>query len=85
MKIEKNGLTKEIATGYSWKSLLFGALYPAARGDVKGFFVQIVLGFISFGLSWLFVPFKYNSIYLERMISDGWQIIDVENEILIKE
>lgn len=74
MIITKNGLDKKIATGYSWKSLLFGCLYPAARGDMKGMIIQGFLAVITFGLSWLIVPFYYNKRYLERMISNGWKI-----------
>ena len=74
MIITKNGLEKNIATGYSWKSLLFGCLYPAARGDFKGLGIQAFLAILTFGLSWLVVPFYYNKRYLERMISDGWMI-----------
>ena len=76
MKIEKNGMIKEIATGYSWKSLFFGVLYPATRGDYKGFVIQLTLAFITGGISWLFVPFAYNTNYLERMISKGWRVVN---------
>jgi hypothetical protein len=72
--LEKNGFKKKVATGYSWKSLLFGVLYPASRGDIKGFIIQIVLALVSGGLSWLFVPFKYNKIYLDRLVSEGWAL-----------
>lgn len=74
MKIEKNGMTKKIATGYSWKSLFFGCFYCAARGDLKGLIIQGFLAIITGGLSWLIVPFFYNKRYLERMVSDGWII-----------
>lgn len=72
--IEKNGLTKKVATGYSFKSLFFGIFYPASRGDFKGVIIQSILGIVTCGLSWIFVPFAYNKIYLERMISKGWSI-----------
>lgn len=72
--VKKNGLTKKVATGFSFKSLLFGVFYPAARGDFKGFAIQFALGLFTFGLSWIVVPFRYNKIYLERLISDGWEI-----------
>jgi hypothetical protein len=72
--VKKNGLTKKVATGYSFKSLLFGVFYPAARGDFKGFAIQLALGLFTCGLSWIVVPFRYNKIYLERLISDGWEI-----------
>jgi hypothetical protein len=72
--VEKNGLEKKVSTGYSWKSLFFGIFYPASRGDLKGFVIQLCLAFFTWGISWLFVPFKYNKIYLDRLISDGWKL-----------
>lgn len=74
IKLHKNGHIKEISKGYSFKSLFFGCFYPAARGDFKGFFIQLALGAITGGLSWLVVPFTYNKIYLERLINNGWYI-----------
>ena len=72
--LKKNGLKKVVSTGFSWKSLFFGVFYPAARGDFKGFFIQLALGIFTGGLAWLVIPFTYNSKYLERMVSDGWEI-----------
>lgn len=74
--LHKNGITKKVAEGYSWKSLFFGVLYPAYRGDFKGFVIQFVLAMITFGLSWLFVPFFYNKTYLNRCVDNGWGTID---------
>lgn len=74
MIITKNGLEKRLSTGYSWKCLLFGVFYAASRGDYKGFIIQSVLAIVTGGLSWLVVPFTYNKRYLERMVSDGWEI-----------
>jgi hypothetical protein len=70
--LKKNGITKKVATGFSWKSLLFGCLYAAARGDFKGFFIQIVLSLITGGFYWLFIPFFYNKLFLKRLITDGY-------------
>jgi hypothetical protein len=72
--IEINGLEKRIATGFSWKSLFFGCLYPAAKGDIKGFIIQLILAFCTMGMSWVITPFVYNRRYLERMIEKGWKI-----------
>lgn len=74
MIIHKNGYSKNISTGYSWKSLFFGVLYPAFRGDFKGFIIQSLLYTITGGLMWFFVPFYYNKNYLNRMIDKGWKI-----------
>jgi len=72
--LQKNGFKKEVSTGYSWKCLMFGSFYAASRGDMKGFVIQSALALFTFGLSWLFVPFTYNKIYLDRCINDGWML-----------
>lgn len=70
----KNGFRKEVATGYSWKCLIFGSFYAASRGDMKGFVIQSALAVITGGIAWLFIPFTYNKIYLERCINNGWML-----------
>jgi hypothetical protein len=73
IKLEKNGYKKTIPTGFSWKSLLFGCLYPLCINDPVGALVQFALSFITFGVSLIFVPFIYNRKRLERMINQGWR------------
>jgi hypothetical protein len=76
ISLEKNGISRKVATGYSWKSLLFGILYPIARGDFKGFVFQLILALLSFGLAWLIIPFFYNNVFITRLIQDGWKPVD---------
>ena len=76
MILIKNGLTKEVPTGFSWTSLLFGAFVPLTRGDMKGFFIQSILAVFTIGLAWLIIPFTYNKKYLNRCINDGWVVKD---------
>lgn len=71
--LQKNGITKKVATGFSWKNLFFGCLYPIARGDTKGFFLQFGLAIITAGLCWFITPFFYNKIWLKRLIEDGYK------------
>lgn len=68
----KNGLIKKVPGGYSWTSLLFGCFVPLCRGDVKGFIIQFALAMLTFGASWLVVPFTYNKKYKERLLEEGW-------------
>lgn len=71
--LTKNGLSKKVSTGYSWKGLLFGCLYPVARGDYKGAFRHFCYASVTFGLSLLIVPFMYNKKYIKGLIVDGWK------------
>ena len=74
MIITKNGLTKEIPQGYSWTTLFFGVCVPLFRGDMKGFIIQSILATFTGGMAFIIISFKYNAIYLERMINKGWMI-----------
>jgi len=78
--LEKNGLRKKVSTGYSFKSLFFGFLYPIARGDYKGASRHFIYGCFTFGLNILFTPFLYNRKYIKEMIEKGWQPAE-ENDI----
>jgi hypothetical protein len=84
--LQKNGVTKNVATGFSWKSFFFGCLYPTARGDYKGLFIQWILAILTFGLSWFVVPFTYNKAYIKRLLIDGYTPSDYRSkEYLIRE
>ena len=83
--LSKNGLQKKVSTGYSFKSLLFGCLYPVARGDYKGSFRHFMYCSVSFGLSWFFTPFFYNKKYIKELIEKGYQPNDEKSdEYLVK-
>ena len=70
--LTKNGLTKKVVTGFSWKALLFGWLYPICIGDFKGAFRHFCYASVTFELSIFFVPFFYNSKKLKTLIEDGY-------------
>ena len=70
----KDGVTKEVKKGFSWTTLLFGSFVPLVRGDWFYFFISIVAAMLTFGISWLVFPFIYNRLYLERLLSKGYEI-----------
>ena len=71
--LSKNGAKKKVAVGFSWKSFFFGCMYPAARGDYKGFFIHFGLACVTLGGSAFVIPFTYNKAYVKRLIEGGWQ------------
>lgn len=78
MKHKRSGMAKEIPSGFSWTSLLFGVFVPLTRKDFKGFFIQLGMVFLfsMIGLPfvpWLIIPFIYNKFYKEMLESDGWE------------
>lgn len=71
--LEKNGIKKKVSTGYSWKLLLVGFLYPLCRGDYKGFLRHFLYTSIAFPVFLLVTPFLYNKKYIKSLIEDGWK------------
>lgn len=71
--LKKNGFTKKVSTGYSWKSLFFGVFYPMWRNDWRGVIYQTLLVIGSYGFCWAVVPFLYNKQYIKRLVNDGWK------------
>tara|TARA_R110002020_G_scaffold319338_3_gene535239 strand:- start:2508 stop:2789 length:282 start_codon:yes stop_codon:yes gene_type:complete len=81
----KNGLKKNVSTGYSWKCLMFGCLYPVCIGDFKGAFRHFCYASLTFGLSILFVPFFYNRKKLKSFLEDGYKPFgDKDEAYLVK-
>jgi len=62
------GALKTAPTGFSWTMLFFGCFVPLFRGDFKWFFISLCAAFISFGISWLIMPFIYNKKYLGNLL-----------------
>ena len=70
----RDGLTKAVPTGFSWTTFFFG-LFPALfRGDIFHTVLIFITALCTFGLSSLVWPFIYNGLYLNRMLSHGWQL-----------
>ncbi len=63
---------KEVAIGFSWTTLLFGAFVPLLRGDVVWFILFFILTIITAGIAWFFIPFMYNKMYIKKLISKGF-------------
>lgn len=70
--LTKNGLTKTTKQGFSWTTLFFGGLVPLFRGDVKWCIIWLLGNIPSFGILGWFMAFKYNKIYVENLIENGW-------------
>lgn len=70
------GLTKEVKKGFSWTTFFFGGFVPLFRGDLKWFFIMWILALISFGISWIVMPFIYNKKYMEGLMMKGFKIVN---------
>ncbi|MCY4263756.1 MAG: DUF2628 domain-containing protein [Gammaproteobacteria bacterium] len=80
MKLTKNGVTKEVPTGFSFTTLFFGFFPALFRGDLKWACIQLIANVaiaivtLGFGVivSWVIFAFIYNGRYLQDLQADGW-------------
>jgi hypothetical protein len=77
IKLQKNGVTKEVKVGFSWTVFCFGWLALAARGMIVP--ALITLG--TLGLAGLYYCFTINRIQARHMVVDGWVIDDADKEL----
>jgi|TARA_R100000501_G_C2608250_1_gene103462 hypothetical protein len=59
-------------TGFSWTTLFFSGLPALFRGHIAAFFVQWIVAFMTFGISWLIFPFFYNSWHQKYLVTKGF-------------
>jgi len=77
IKLQKNGVTKEIKVGFSWTTLFFGWLALAVRGMIVP--ALITLG--TLGLAGLYYCFTINRLQGRQMAADGWIVADADKEL----
>lgn len=74
--LEKNDSFKIAPVGFSWTTLIFGPIPALIRGDIKMSLLQLVFNILTYGISSLMFCFVYNKIYIEGLISDGYNVVD---------
>lgn len=71
----KNPSTNEIVTkkiGFSWTTLLFGYFVPLFRKDWKWFFIMLITGFLTSGISSIVLAFIYNKFHINDLLIKGF-------------
>jgi hypothetical protein len=66
-----NGHMETASVPWLW-TLCFGAFYFAVKGIWVHFFIGIVCGLITYGLSWLIYPFFASAIIRNHYLRNGW-------------
>ena len=80
IKHKDTGMMKNGAYGFSWTYLFFGWFVPVFRGELGVAALHALFTFLSFGL-WQFIfCFLYNKHYMTRMIEQGWELADTDEE-----
>ena len=57
VNLKRNLVIKSVPIGFSWTIVLFGSFVPLFRGDLKWFFIMILLGTMTLGFSKFFFMF----------------------------
>ena len=71
---KKNHIVKEAPVGFSWTTLIFGALVPLFRSDWGWFFIMLVANIITFSITSIIFAFIYNKIYIQNMMKKGFKV-----------
>jgi hypothetical protein len=74
-----NGYRVQVSdrAAFCW-TLLFGGLYFLARGSIRHFFIGLILGACTFGISWLIYPFLAANILRAMYYERGYREISTE-------
>ena len=76
----QNGYRVRVNDGASFiLTLLFGGFYFLARGSVRHFFLGLLLGLLTFGLSWLVYPFFAAGILRNMYFERGYNEVPTED------
>ena len=67
---KKNNIIKEAPVGFSWTVLFFGGFVPLVRGDWGWFFIMLIAGIVTFGISGIIFAFIYNRTYLQNSLTN---------------
>lgn len=70
-----SGIIKQAPVGYSWATLCFPTLPALFRGDIKGFFIQLLLNVLILPI--FIFPSIYNKQYIVRLLGRGFQVKSV--------
>ena len=76
---KETGITKKVKEGFSFTYLFFGCLVPLYRGHISGFFLSLAVTIFTIGFGNLILCFKYNSIYRDYLIRNGYIIQNVNS------
>lgn len=80
VKHEESGLLKKGYVGYSLTYLVFGWCVPIVRGEIAIGLIHFVLTVVTLGFfQYLVMPYLYNKQYMTRLLTNGWQLHDSED------
>jgi hypothetical protein len=57
---------------------LFGFFVPIFRGEILIGVLHLIFSILTFGVFQIVMPFLYNKHYSTRLLTDGWELADTE-------
>ena len=79
---KQSGIEKNCFVGYSWTYFFFGFFVPIFRGEISIGIFHLVFSIVTFGLFQLVMPFLYNKQASIRLLLNGWELNDSEENNL---
>jgi len=79
---KQTGIEKNCFVGYSWTYFFFGFFVPIFRGEISIGIFHLIFSIVTFGLFQLVMPFLYNKQASVRLLVNGWELNDTEENNL---
>ena len=80
VRLKKNGITKELATGFSFKYFLFGAFYVWSKQGFGKAFKHSFLTMVTLSIYYWLQCFKYNKSCVEELLLQGYEPATLQDE-----
>lgn len=82
MENPHTGIMKKAPVGFSWATLFFSGFPALFRGDMKWFFIQIIVSMFTGCISNIIFGFTYNKTYINTLLEKGFKVKTVEGGML---
>lgn len=79
---KESGIEKNCFVGYSWTYFFFGFFVPIFRGEISIGIFHLIFSIVTFGVFQLVMPFLYNKQASIRLLLNGWELNDSEENNL---
>ncbi len=76
-----SGSMKGAPVGFSWTTFFFGVFPSLFRGHWSGFFIQLFLALLTFGLSGIVFAFIYNKMYIKHLLGQGYNVSSASGDL----
>ena len=77
IKFVKDGIEKQVSTGISWATLLFGFFVMIIRKQ----WMFMIITWLTFSFSNFYFMFTINRYYARSLITEGWKVVPEHKEL----